>query len=59
MRFKGCFLFEAWDRVSDVPEKKDDLVSGKYELPAPKGKTKVAVKIIEMLGEEVIESNEV
>ncbi len=40
--------------LSDVPEKKDDFVEGKYELPAPKNETKVAVKIIDMLGEEVI-----
>jgi DNA modification methylase len=39
---------------SDVPEKKKDLVSGKYEIEIPKKKTKVAVKIIDMLGEEVI-----
>lgn len=40
--------------LSDVPEKRDDLVAGRYELPAPKGKTTVAVKIIDMLGEEVV-----
>ncbi len=40
--------------LSDVPEKKTDLVSGSYELNAPSGKTTVAVKIIDMLGEEVI-----
>ena len=40
--------------LSDVPEKKTDFVSGKYELPAPKAKTTVAVKIIDMLGEEVL-----
>jgi len=39
--------------LSDVPEKKTDLVSGRYELPAPVGKT-IAVKIIDMLGEEVL-----
>jgi len=39
---------------SDVPERKDDLAKGKYELEVPKSKTKVAVKIIDMLGEEVI-----
>lgn len=38
----------------DGPEKKADLVVGRYELPAPKGKTTVAVKIIDMLGEEVL-----
>jgi hypothetical protein len=40
--------------LSDVPEKKTDLVSGSYELPAPKGTTTVAVKIIDVLGEEVL-----
>ena len=36
------------------PKKKDDLVAGKYELSAPEGQTNVAVKIIDMLGEEVL-----
>ncbi|MBC8448163.1 MAG: site-specific DNA-methyltransferase [Chloroflexi bacterium] len=40
--------------LSDVPERKNDLVSGRYELPAPEGPTTVAVKIIDMLGEEVL-----
>lgn len=40
--------------LSDVPERKDDLVEGHYELPAPDGPTTVAVKIIDMLGEEVL-----
>ncbi len=40
--------------LSDVPAGKDDLVQGAYELPAPENKTKVAVKIIDMLGEEVL-----
>ncbi len=40
--------------LSDVPEKKTDLVAGRYELPAPDGETTVAVKIIDMLGEEVV-----
>ncbi len=39
---------------SDVPERKGDLVSGLYELPAPSGPTTVAVKITDMLGEEVV-----
>jgi len=39
---------------SDVPEKKEDLVKGKYEIEIPEKKTKVAVKIIDMLGEENI-----
>lgn len=40
--------------VSDVPEKRSDLVKGTYELPAPKSPTTVAVKIVDMLGEEVL-----
>ncbi|MGC8979619.1 DNA-methyltransferase, partial [Caldisericum sp.] len=39
---------------SDVPEKKNDLVKGKYEIEISKKTTKVAVKIIDMLGEEII-----
>jgi len=35
-------------------KKKTDLVSGSYTLPAPEGYTTVAVKIIDMLGEEVL-----
>lgn len=45
--------------LSDVPEKKNSLVAGTYELPAPDGKTNVAVKIIDMLGEEVLVTKEV
>lgn len=41
--------------MSDVPERKQDFVRGSYELPAPSGKTSVAVKIVDMLGEEVLE----
>lgn len=40
--------------LSDIPAKKNDLVSGTYTLPAPDGETTVAVKIIDMLGEEVL-----
>ncbi len=50
--------------LSDVPERKDDLVEGRYELPAPEGNapgsaTTVAVKIIDMLGEEVLVTAEI
>jgi hypothetical protein len=45
--------------LSDVPERKDDLVKGCYELPAPEDKTTVAVKIIDMLGEEVLVTEDV
>jgi hypothetical protein len=37
---------------------KSDLVNGSYELRAPNGKTKVVVKIVDMLGEEVVEVRE-
>lgn len=40
--------------LADVPEKKTDYVAGTYELPAPTDNTTVAVKIIDMLGEEVL-----
>ncbi|MHB8893633.1 MAG: site-specific DNA-methyltransferase [Candidatus Geothermincolia bacterium] len=56
-----CIMIDAaWDgsvfivALSDVPEKKTDLVAGSYDLPAPKGKTTVAVKIIDVLGEEIL-----
>jgi hypothetical protein len=39
---------------SDVPENKSDLIKGKYEIDVPEGKVKVGVKIIDMLGEEII-----
>ena len=44
---------------SDVPERKDDLVKGKYEVEIPESKTKVSVKIIDMLGEEVLITEEI
>lgn len=44
---------------SDVPEKKDDLIKGKYELEIPKTKTKIAVKIVDMLGEEILVNKEI
>lgn len=39
---------------ADVPEKKDEFVTGKYALESPGGQTTVAVKITDMLGEEII-----
>ncbi len=44
---------------SDVPEKKDDLIKGEYEIEISENKTVVAVKIIDMLGEEVIITEEI
>jgi len=40
--------------LSDVPEKKNDLVEGTYKVIIPKGKTTIAVKIIDKLGEELL-----
>jgi hypothetical protein len=39
--------------LADVPEKKSDLVEGKYRLSTAEG-GKAAVKIADMLGEEVL-----
>ncbi len=39
---------------SDVPKKKDDLIKGKYELEISEKRTKIAIKIVDMLGEEVL-----
>lgn len=44
---------------SDVPNKKSDLVKGTYEVDIPATQTKIAVKIIDMLGEEVIVVSEI
>jgi hypothetical protein len=45
--------------LADVPERKEDYVLAKYELPAPPSKTTVAVKVTDMLGEEVLVTAEV
>jgi hypothetical protein len=45
--------------LSDIPAKKTDLVVGEYKLDAPPPPTKVDVKIIDMLGEEVLVVTEV
>lgn len=42
--------------LSDIPSRKQDLVSGEYELPATDKETTVAVKVIDMLGEEAVET---
>lgn len=41
--------------LSDVPERKQDLVAGRYELPPPPQGARVAVKVIDMLGEELVQ----
>ena len=45
--------------LADVPERKTDLVAGVYELDAPAGETTVAVKVTDMLGEEVLKTQRV
>lgn len=40
--------------ISDVPEKKKDFVIGEYEFALKNKDSKIAVKIIDMLGEEVL-----
>lgn len=40
--------------LTDVPARKQDLVNGRYELPAPPAGSTVAVKVIDMLGEELV-----
>jgi len=44
---------------SDVPEKKNDLIKGKYELEISKKKAMIAIKIVDMLGEEVLITKEI
>ena len=39
---------------SDVPEKKTDFVEGEYTVTLPRPDARVAVKIIDMLGEETV-----
>jgi len=46
--------------LADIPEKKQDYVQGSYDLPVPgAAETLVAVKIIDMLGEEVVHTENV
>lgn len=46
-------------KYSDIPEKRNNLVLGKYEIEIPDSKTTIGVKIIDMLGEEVITAKEI
>lgn len=40
--------------ISDVPEKKKDFVKGIYEFELTNKNNKIAIKIIDMLGEEIL-----
>ena len=44
---------------SDVPEKRTGLIEGKYEIPISKSKTIIAIKITDMLGEEILVTKEI
>ena len=39
---------------SDVPERKEDFIEGQYTVSLPHPEARVAVKIIDMLGEETV-----
>ncbi len=43
--------------ASDLPKKKTDFIRGRYELTLPHTDARVAVKIVDMLGEEIIVVN--
>lgn len=45
--------------LSDIPARKQDLVEGRYELPVPRNGATVAVKVIDMLGEETLATQSV
>ncbi len=40
--------------ISDVPEKKKDFIKAKYEFDIKDKKQKIAVKVVDMMGEEVL-----
>ena len=40
--------------ASDLPQRKTDFIKGEYELMLPRTDAKVAVKIVDMLGEEIL-----
>ena len=42
--------------VSDVPEQKSDFIRGEYAVTLPRPDARVAVKIVDMLGEETVVS---
>jgi len=49
--FKSVFI--------DIPEKRQDLIKGTYEIKIPPTKTKVAIKIVDVLGDEILIVEEV
>lgn len=45
--------------IVDIPEKKSDYVQGTYDFEIPPARTTVAVRITDMLGEEVLTTREI
>ena len=43
---------------SDIPQKKSEFVKGEYEIALPRPGAKIAVKIIDMLGEELLRTED-
>ena len=43
---------------SDMPQKKSEFIKGEYEIALPHAKAKIAVKIIDMLGEELLRTED-
>lgn len=44
---------------TDIPEKKEDLIKGEYEIEIPVGKTEIALIIVDVLGGELIITKEI
>jgi hypothetical protein len=40
--------------VIDIPARRSDVVDGKYDLEAPEGVKPAAVRITDLLGEEIL-----
>ena len=44
---------------TDIPARKQDLIKGVYEIEVPPTKTKVAIKIVDVLGDELVVIKEI
>lgn len=47
-------LIDIPERRSDIPERRSDVVGGTYDVEAPAGDRPTAVRITDMLGEEIL-----
>lgn len=45
--------------IVDIPKSKKDLIKGFYKINIPIVKTKVAIKIVDVLGEEILAVEEI